>query len=46
LVGRKTSDVVENADESSFGEGQVPGEILKKVTPNGSNSVLSFLRLE
>jgi hypothetical protein len=22
LVGRKTSDVVENADESSFGEGQ------------------------
>jgi hypothetical protein len=23
LVGRKTSEVVENADESSFGEGQV-----------------------
>jgi len=27
LVGRKTSEVVENADESSFGEGQGKREV-------------------
>jgi hypothetical protein len=28
LVGRKTSEVVENADESSFGEGQPHGPVV------------------
>jgi len=28
LVGRKTSEVVENADESSFGEGQGKKEVI------------------
>jgi len=35
LVGRKTSEIVENADESSFGEGQAPAptraELLERI---------------
>src|SRR6266542_3298387 len=31
LVGRKTSEVVENADESSFGEGQVAADSINRL---------------